>query len=222
MASNITLLALRDACKDRADMQNSNFVSDSEWNRYINSAAKELYGLLTSKGLLYTTVSDTISTNGTDDTYSLPSDFYKLSGVDYNVDGLPYPMEAYTFEDRHRFTDQSPQQILRYLLVGQDKIRFNPVPNPQTITIWYEPVLATLASDGDTFNGINGWEEYVIVRAAMWALLKEESDVSALASDLAFLRDRIETESNNRDQGPAGMVTDVNRDFDKRRLRWEW
>ena len=219
MASNITLLDLRNACKDRADMQNSNFITDDEWNRYINSAAKELYEILILKGLQYTTTTDTISLNGTDDTYDLPSNFFKLVGVDHNINNETYPMEEYTFQNRNLYNQQNTQRYLRYRLVGEDMIRFNPKPNAQEITIWYDPVLATLSDDTDTLNGVNGWEEYVIVRSALWAKVKEESETGDLKQDIAFLRDRIETAAENRDLGPAGQVTDVRRD---RRSRWEF
>jgi len=219
MASNITLLDLRNACKDRADMQNSNFITDDEWNRYINSAAKELYEILILKGLQYTTTTDTISLNGTDDTYDLPSNFFKLVGVDHNINNETYPMEEYTFQNRNLYNQQNTQRYLRYRLVGEDMIRFNPKPSAQEITIWYDPVLATLSDDTDTLNGVNGWEEYVIVRSALWAKIKEESETGDLKQDIAFLRDRIETAAENRDLGPAGQVTDVRRD---RRSRWEF
>lgn len=219
MASNITLLDLRNACKDRADMQNSNFITDDEWNRYINSAAKELYEILILKGLQYTTTTDTISLNGTDDTYDLPSNFFKLVGVDHNINNETYPMEEYTFQNRNLYNQQNTQRYLRYRLVGEDMIRFNPKPSAQEITIWYDPVLATLSDDTDTLNGVNGWEEYVIVRSALWAKIKEESETGDLKQDIAFLRDRIETAAENRDLGPAGQVTDVRRD---RRRRWEF
>ena len=219
MASNITLLDLRNACKDRADMQNSNFITDDEWNRYINSAAKELYEILILKGLQYTTTTDTISLNGTDDTYDLPSNFFKLVGVDHNINNETYPMEEYTFQNRNLYNQQNTQRYLRYRLVGEDMIRFNPKPSAQEITIWYDPVLATLSDDTDTLNGVNGWEEYVIVRSALWAKVKEESETGDLKQDIAFLRDRIETAAENRDLGPAGQVTDVRCD---RRSRWEF
>ena len=219
MASNITLLDLRNACKDRADMQNSNFITDDEWNRYINSAAKELYEILILKGLQYTTTTDTISLNGTDDTYDLPSNFFKLVGVDHNINNETYPMEEYTFQNRNLYNQQNTQRYLRYRLVGEDMIRFNPKPSAQEITIWYDPVLATLSDDTDTLNGVNGWEEYVIVRSALWAKIKEESETGDLKQDIVFLRDRIETAAENRDLGPAGQVTDVRRD---RRRRWEF
>lgn len=221
MASNITLLNLREACKDRADMQNSNFITDAEWNRYINSAAKELYDILILKGLQYTTETSTIATDGTNEAYALPADFYKLVGVDYIVDNRIYPMESYTFQDRHRYTDSSPQNFLRYRLIGEDSIRFNPVPKPQTITVWYVPVLATLVDDADTLNGVHGWEEYVIVRSAIWAKIKEESETTDLKQDWAILKDRIEEAAENRDLGPSGMVTDVNQDIYRRAVRWE-
>ena len=44
-----TLATLRNRVRQRADMENNNFVSDSEVNQYINSSYAELYDLLVAK-----------------------------------------------------------------------------------------------------------------------------------------------------------------------------
>lgn len=222
MASTITLGELRDACKDRSDMQNSNFISTSEWNRYINSASKELYDILVSKGLQYNIVKYTLAVDGVEDTFDLPSDFYKLEGVDYQINSKSRPMMNFNFIDRNKYQDND--LIVRYRLVGEDKIMFTPRPSAQTFSIWYIPAFEALSNDNETFNGINGWEEYVIVRAAIWALQKEESDASDLKQDLMYLKQRIEEMSENRDQGLPGTVSDVRGaiNYDDEILFWSY
>ena len=38
-----------------------------------------------------------------------------------------------------------------------------PPPNSAyTAVVWYLPVLADLTSDSDTFNGVAGWEEFIV------------------------------------------------------------
>ena len=46
MARTRTRLELRDEVRQRADMVYSDFVSDSEINRYINESISELYDML--------------------------------------------------------------------------------------------------------------------------------------------------------------------------------
>jgi hypothetical protein len=45
----LTLLQIRDLCKQESDMVNSSFLSDAEWNSYINQSYYELYDLLVQK-----------------------------------------------------------------------------------------------------------------------------------------------------------------------------
>jgi hypothetical protein len=208
MSSLVTLANLTEYAKDRADMQNSNNITAAQWTRYINSAAKELYDILISKGLDYVTTKYTLSVDGSTDTWALPTNFYKLVGVKYTIGGRLLPMFSFNLFESTRY--QYNSQILFYRLIGLKNIVFSPTPRAQDIIIYYAPTLTALSSPTDTLDGVNGWEEYVVVRAARWALQKEESDTSAVDGDLQFLKQRIEEMAENRDQGLPGRVTDVN------------
>jgi len=59
------------------------------------------------------------------------------------------------------------------------------------------------------FDGINGWENYIVVDAAISMLDKEESDVSSLARKKAGLKQRLEDMAENRDSGEPDVVQDV-------------
>jgi hypothetical protein len=90
---------------------------------------------------------------------------------------------------------------LRYHLQG-GSIRFVPVPSTtQTLKLWYVPAQTPMTDTADTLDGVNGWEEYVVIDAAMKALIKEESDVSALMAQKEAIKRRIESMSQNRDAG---------------------
>ena len=205
MASNVTLLDLRTQAKQRADMTNSAFLTDPEWNTNINSAAAELYDILVSVAEDYYTTSATITTSG--DTATLPSDFYKLVGIDYTLGSQLTPMDPFVFRDRLLYQNMN-QSILRYRLVGSS-LKFLPTPPTQSMTLWYVPAFQKLVDDADTFNGVNGWEDFIVCDAAMKALMKEESDVSAIMADKAGIEKRIRNMAPNRDQGRAEAVTDV-------------
>jgi len=60
------------------------------------------------------------------------------------------------------------------------------------------------------YDFYSGWDEYVIVAAAMSALIKEEADVSALFAVKQQLQDRIIAVSEMRDLGEPTTVVDVN------------
>ena len=70
--------------------------------------------------------------------------------------------------------------------------------------------MTELLQDTDTTNfGISGWQEYVIVRAAKYALDKEESDTTILTQEIAFLKARIEETASNRDAGQPDRISDT-------------
>jgi hypothetical protein len=60
-----------------------------------------------------------------------------------------------------------------------------------------------------TTIGFSGWLEYVIVRAAKYALDKEESDTTKLTEEILFIQKRIEDTAPNRDAGQPDRVSDI-------------
>ncbi len=191
MPSLVTLGTLRTKARQRADMENSKFISDSEFNGIINDSAKELYDLLTTTYEDYYWTTSSISVVGGTDTYSLPDDFYKLLGVDEILNqstGQSISLKPFMFAERNAYTQ--PQ-----------------VSYP--VKLHYIPTMTEMVEDTDTFDGINGYEEYIIIDAAMKALIKEESDASALMAQKQAMIKRIQGAAPNRDAGRGQRVTDI-------------
>ena len=221
MATTMTLLQLRTAVRERADMVNSGFISDSELTSYINQSAYELYDILIEKygdDYFVKLPVPTSTTDGTSTTFALPDDFYKLLGVDLAVSMPDWWVTLKPFEmaERNRFALRNFQSFyglsnLRYKLAG-DSIWFSPMPAAgQIFRLWYVPRWTELSSDSDTLDGISGWTEYVVVDAAIKCLQKEESDVSVLLLQKKGLLDRIEIAAGNRDAGMVHTVSDTMR-----------
>lgn len=237
-SAQMTLGQIRLMAQQRADRVNSQFVSFTEWNSYINQSYFELYDLLvTIYEDYYIEPPFTILTNGSDNQYTLPNGvitdaitnqvarpFYKLMGVDLGLDASSnawVTLKKFNFISRNRYV--FPQLTttylgvfnLRYRLVGNN-IFFIPTPSSnQYIRLWYIPKLQQLLQDTDILDGISGWTEYVIVDAAIKALQKEESDVSVLAAEKMMLIKRIEDSAMNRDAGQPDTISD-SRSFSER------
>lgn len=64
-------------------------------------------------------------------------------------------------------------------------------------------------SDASSFDGIDGWEEYVIIDAAIKAQIKQEGDYAGLAGQKADMKMRIEAMAEGRDIGEASHTSDV-------------
>lgn len=217
MARTATLSVIRGECKDRADLRNSQFISDSEWNRYINQSYAELYDLLTNMYKDFYVSSTTVSLVAGTDTYNLPALFYKLLGVDLLINGVAssaITLRPFVFNERNMYTDRpsftANGNNYRYRLLGS-QIKLVPTPDTtDTLKLWYVPAITDLSSDGSTLDGVNGWEEYIVIDVAIKSLLKEESDVTALMMQKEAMKQRIREGAMARDTSFPDRVIDVN------------
>lgn len=215
----MSLGAVRLLSQQTADRVNSNFVTLPEWNTYINQSYFELYDLLvTLYEDYFLALPYTFTTVGNQSSYDLPSNFYKLMGVDcgQNVaNESRVNVNKFNFIDRNKYVYPSVTNTffgvfnLRYRVLG-GKLHFIPVPSAgQIITVWFIPKLVQLLQDTDVVDGVSGWTEYIVVDAAIKALEKEESDTTALMVRKAALLKRIEDSGSKRDAGQPDTVSDV-------------
>ena len=213
MSTSKTLLQLRTLAREESDMESTTFISDSEFNSYINQSAFELYDLLVgSYGEEYYATNASFITDGTAEAYALPNGtnfsgalkFYKLIGVSYQVSTNRYiTLKRFNFADRNRSFSN--------MIADSGK----------TIRLDYIPAMTTLDADGDTLDGINGWDEYIIVDAARKAKSKEESSTIDLANRKMELKSRIEGMAQARDAGsPATVVDSYNYNDYENNLRY--
>lgn len=89
------------------------------------------------------------------------------------------------------------------------------IPTPGTLTLSQNltaPVVNQVVqvfSYTQTMDWVNGWEEYIIVDAAIKILGKEESDATVMGGRKAALLGRIQSVAINRDQGEPGKTVDT-------------
>lgn len=212
----VTLAELKEQSRQRADMENSEFISDSELTSYINASLAELHDLLIASYCDdYMMEEYNFASDGTL-SYALPADFYKLRGVDVKRG----PTGQWATVKRFNFNRRNEQQnayawnllglpYIEYRLVGSN-LRFNRTPdNELNFRIFYHPRLAKLAADTDAYDDVNGFAEYVVVDVAIKMLQKEESDVSVLMAQKEALKQRITAMAANRDANEPASITDV-------------
>lgn len=231
-----SLLGLRRLVLQRADRVNTQFVTVPELNSFINLACDELYDLVTAAYDDYNLTTSPVffTTNGTQSTYPLPDGvttfqsaadgtdivpppIYKLAGIDLGLTTSAnsyVTVKKYNFIDRNRYVFPNTSSTIygvfgmQYRFIG-NSIRFIPQPSAgQPIGVWYVPRRTQLLRDSDTTDGFNGWNNYVIVRAAKYVLDKEESNTDKLDAEIAYLKARIEAMTPNRDEGQADCISD--------------
>ena len=220
MARTATLLELRTQVRERANIENSTFIVDSELNTYINASIAWVYDLLVSAyGSDYFITSTDFTTVNNQDFYTWAetgiTDFYKMMGVSIVPGtGEEIPLKKFMFRDRGRFNGATSwnrygRTTLRYRVRG-DGLWFNQKPSGgQTVRLYHVPYRAKLTSDTNTFDGINGWEELVVIDSSIKCYKKEESDSSDLEKERAIHVQRVEDMADDRDLAEPERVTDV-------------
>ncbi len=239
--AEMSLGHLRLSAQQKADMVNSQFITLPEWNTFLNLAMYELYDLLIAAygNEYFMAPRARFQTDGSSFAFPLPNGviefqdangddiaavpFYKLLGVDLGLNSSQnawVTVNKFNLIDRNKYLYPNSQSTqygvfnMQYRLMGT-KIEFIPTPSAnQTIQLLYIPRLRQLLQDTDvTTIGFSGWLNYVIVRAAKYALDKEESDSSKCDAELLFLKERIEAMAENRDAGQPDTISDIRNNF---------
>ena len=175
LTGKMSLWQVRLLAQQRADRVNNNFVTQTEWNSYINQSAFELYDMLVTLYEDYYLASPAIfQTVGGQNTYTLPNGvasfkdmsgnsfvapaLYKLMGVDFglaNMSNAWVTVKKYDFVQRNRFVFPNLNSTymgvfnLQYRMMG-DNLQFIPTPSgSQYVRLWYIPRMAQLVMDND-------------------------------------------------------------------------
>ena len=191
MPRTYTVAEMKLRARRLADMENSSFVGDAEILDYLNNSYASLYNLLVTKDENYYATTGTVAISSAAVAYALPSDFYKLLAVEFQVSPDKY-VTLKPFNEAER----NSMNITTALPTGTLRLRYIP-----------EPV--KYSSDSATVDGISGYEEIIVLDMAIQMLAKEESDTSALERRLSRLNRQIEESSQNRDMLFSGSVSDI-------------
>ena len=216
--AGLQLSQIRTRAKRRADMENSQFLADAEWDDLINEAGSELHDLIIQADPTYFRSTTNISVVANTETYSLSAlspAFYKLQALYWLDGGNRVPLRRFMlhdldpdyFHDERRIFDTGRPYL--YDILGTDLFL---APNPTqtgTLEMWYLPQYVRKSSDTDTFDYpiVNGWETFIIATAAIKAKTKEETDTSALE------REKLQAQSRFL------VMADKKDNFNSRRMR---
>lgn len=213
----VTLAELTTGARQRADQLRSKFVSDSEATKYINDGYGELYDMLVLAYQDYFLADPYEFTVASGDSEPLPSDFYKVTGVDISLNGDWRLIFPFNFINRNakgssqRLLYSGLESKIRYRILGSN-IKFIPgdVIANQTFRLWFVPRRTKLVLSTDAIDAQSElWSEFIEVTAAIDMVGKEESSTSELRAKKQELTLRIKTLAVNRDAGHADQITDV-------------
>jgi hypothetical protein len=211
-ADSVLISAIITLAKQRADMENSSFISDAEWLTYANNSYRKFYNLITTlyedynvSYYDYTTVADT-------EEYTLPTGFLKVRLVElYGVTPRPMTLREWTLTEKNRLAYSVTGYPIRFSLYG-NTLRLMPPPNgPYQVRLWYIPTATDITSSSQTIEVYNGFDEYIAIDMAIKARTKEESDIQALLVERKEMETMLEETLRGRDAGTPRTMTDLER-----------
>jgi hypothetical protein len=174
VSRNVTLGQLKADVRDQADVAGLEARhTASLLVRRINQSIQRFRERLSTEGCQHflTSTTQTLSAGATS-----PYPFYALDlsgvspsvvrtyAVDLTVNGEVKTLVHVPFEERARYgSAQSLSEPVAWSNYQTAKVAIMPAPGSSyTAVVWYLPVLPDLSSDSDTFDGVAGWEEYVV------------------------------------------------------------
>jgi hypothetical protein len=224
MAFNSTVQEMVNHVRQRTNMENCQFVTDQEIVDLLNRAHNELYDIVVGTNEDYFVNSFPVTLAAGTDAYALPADFYKVLGVDLNIDAeRSISLKKFQFTERNRYkttiyAPHIPASIYQYHVVGTD-LKFIPKPREaKGATLWYVPlpkkfvlVAQVPAVDTETTSldlRLAMYDDYLTLDAAINVLVKEETDASVLMAEREVIKQRIIQYVTNRDVNEPERVTD--------------
>lgn len=203
------------------------FVVDSDaaanavsFDTLVNGAAAELYDLLVAaRGHEYYAADTTLSIVASTAAYALPSDFYQLlsARLEWGTGRFEELVPAGVRErtDYANLTYWAPFTPKAYRLKGTQTASsqsFELFPTPSsavTARVRYIPAFALLANDAATFDGVNGWEKLIALKAAIEYRTIAEKPLGPLPQLYQETFQRIQSLADQRNANYAEQVQNV-------------
>ena len=159
--------------------------------------------------------------NYTSSTGGKATDVYQVRGVDASRSGdFTVNVPRYNWEERNVMSSglltpasglSAAYRVTQNPTSGLDSLTLIPATGTgfTGFRVWYYPNPKELVFSSDFIDGRSGWEEWVVVDAAIKLLAKEESDTSALEREAGRVWARVTAVAVNRDAGQSKRITDV-------------
>lgn len=194
-----TVLQLRDRVRELADVEGSRFLTDTEMNKRLSSAYAKYYCKLVKAGIGYPSeITATINSTGVA-SVALPADHFSTLRVDFQVSvGSVWPLEEIDVRETQDYQIQGSSYARAYRLAGGNLIFY---PTPATGGVYfhvYAPAPDDLTSDSQTVDGVAGWEDAIILDAAIRCRLKTDDNVQELLRERDIQDARIDEEAEMR------------------------
>jgi hypothetical protein len=209
MARNRTLAELQQEVYELADVDLA-YIDEPQMTRMINASLAELYDLVVASNKDHYAESTNVNVTSGTDSYTLAADHYRLVGVDIYDSGAWHLMKRFNIHERNQLQDgDGSEGSTSYRVVG-GALKLRPTPTwSGTVRVWYIPAPPQLSLDTDTWDGIAGWEQYVVIDCCLKLGRKQKEDITELISEKASLAGRIKGLCCDLDDNEPDRVRDV-------------
>jgi hypothetical protein len=189
LARNVTLSQLRTDIADQADITGavgaSSRYTPTQLNRLINQSLQRFREKISNEGATryLTSATGSLAVGATS-----PYPFYVLDlsaaspsivrtyGLDITVNNVTRTLKHVSFKKRGEYGGPNytgiPEAWAHY--VGNKLAIFPPSSGTYVYVCWYLPVLADLSADGDTFDGVAGWEDFIVWDCVCRLIIKDQ------------------------------------------------
>ena len=199
MARNATLSQLRTDVSNQCDFSvaSASRYSATLLTRLINQSIQRFRERVSAEGMTHFLV----STSGTLAGQTSPFAFEVLDlsavspsvvrtyGVDVTLQGIVRTLAHRPFQERNEYSDMGPGIPVAWSQYQTRTLAIMPSRGGDAYTVWYLPVLADLVNDDDTFDGVSGWENWVVWDVVVQLAARDQYEVSV--QQFSFLRDGI-------------------------------
>lgn len=232
MARNRTATGLIDDVRRRADIENvTRRFPDDEILEYINQSIARLYTLLDRCDDTYYQKRSNITTVSGTAIYQLPLDFWNLKQVTVQISpGILFMARQFMLSEGPWLQTMAiwssgfPVYYRICSLAGTggdlDGIEFAPKPSGNyLVVVTYAKSPQRLGLGNDFFDGKAGYEEWIILDAAIKVRRKQNTDATPLMADKAEVENWVLGSANRRDQSSPQRISDAQTvDY----YRWPW
>lgn len=190
----VTLDGLISEVRTRGDYLSSLTFTDAWITKEIQAAWAELYELIAETHEGWWDKKTTLTTVAQQDYIGLPSDCWRVQGVDILDSGQYRAMRQIGLTERNRYT-QTPDQPYTFRLSVRG-LELYPIPDGvYTLRLQYTPVVTTMDNSGIQ---LYGWEEYIIVGALLRLDQREERPLGERLTELERQKQRIIVAASKR------------------------
>lgn len=196
MPREVSLGDLKARARQLSDTENDPNITDAELTVLANQHRMAVYDRLVDAG---------------------PADYYAATTTITTMDGIAeYPLEV-NFRNLTGVYVRETGEVRRPLLPMPNGARANyKTPTGEwTIEVEYIPVPTDMDDDGDTVDGVSGFEELIVNLMARDIMVKREADPSIVLASIATMEARITSRARSRDKGQPKRVTDLDELWDR-------